>query len=109
LEDRLGMAATTFSAPYGFLNRALTSAAREAGFSHICSSLPWLATPQADVFSRLAIYGDTTLAEFSSLALRNAWPLLARRTRNALLHLPKQLLRRTAPGKLGVNVGEVEK
>jgi peptidoglycan/xylan/chitin deacetylase (PgdA/CDA1 family) len=109
LEDRLGTPATTFSAPYGFLNHALILAARNTGFRHICSSQPWLATPEAETISRLAIYCDTSLAEFSALAMRSAWPLLARRTRNVLLHLPKQILLRTSPRKLGVNVGEAAK
>jgi peptidoglycan/xylan/chitin deacetylase (PgdA/CDA1 family) len=109
LDEHLGAQATTFSAPYGFLNDALTLAARKAGFLHICSSQPWLATPEADVISRLAVYCDTSLAEFSALATRCAWPLIARRTRNAVLHLPKQILLRTSPRKLGVNVGEETK
>jgi peptidoglycan/xylan/chitin deacetylase (PgdA/CDA1 family) len=109
LEDHLGTRATTFSAPYGFLNNALTLAARKAGFLHICSSQPWLATPEEELISRLAVYCDTSLAEFRALATRCAWPLIARRTRNAVLHLPKQILLRTSPRKLGVNVGEETK
>ncbi len=106
LEDHLGTRATAFSAPYGFLSDALTLATRQAGFLHICSSQPWLATPEADVISRLAVYCDTSLAAFSALATRCAWPLIARRTRNAVLYLPKQILLRTSPRKLGVNVDE---
>jgi peptidoglycan/xylan/chitin deacetylase (PgdA/CDA1 family) len=109
LEEHLGQAVSTFSVPYGFLNPALTEAARNVGFRHICSSLPWLAAPEACVISRLAVYHDTKLAEFAALATRSAWPLIMRRTRNALLHLPKQLLLRTSPGKLGVNVGQEAK
>jgi len=106
LEDHLGKPASTFSAPYGFLNHALTGAARDAGFRWICSSHPWLATADASVISRLAVYHDTDLTHFSALANRNALPLLARRARNALLHLPKQLLLRTSPRRLGVHVGQ---
>lgn len=106
LEEHLGKQATTFSAPYGFLSPAITEAAHNAGFRHIFSSLPWLATREAGVISRLAVYHDMKLAEFAALATRSAWPLIMRRTRNALLHLPKQLLLRKSPGKLGVNVGQ---
>ena len=109
LEEHLGQQTTTFSAPYGFLSPALTTAVRNAGFRHICSSLPWLATPESGVISRLAVYHDTKLSEFAALATRSAWPLLRRRTRDALLHLPKQFLLRTSPEKLGVNVSQEAK
>lgn len=109
LENFLGAPVTTLSAPYGLWNRSLTLAARNAGFRHICSSQPWLAVPNADTISRLAVYCDTSLAEFSALAMRSAWPLLVRRTRSILIHLPKRILLRTSPRKLGVNVGEAAK
>ena len=109
LEDQLGVAATTFSAPYGFLNHALTSAARRAGFLHVCSSQPWVATSPTSVIPRLAIYNDTSLSEFASLAACSFLPLFKRRARTALLHLPKQLLLRTSPRKLGVNVHQEAK
>jgi peptidoglycan/xylan/chitin deacetylase (PgdA/CDA1 family) len=108
LEDALGKPASAFSAPYGFLNHSLIESARRAGFSWICSSHPWLASaasaPLQRPISRLAIYGDTDLLAFSALANGSAIPLLARRIRNALLYLPKQLLRRTSPQRLGVHV-----
>jgi peptidoglycan/xylan/chitin deacetylase (PgdA/CDA1 family) len=106
LEDGLGKPAVTFSAPYGFLSRSLIESARQAGFHWICSSIPWLAAADTTVVSRLAVYQDTDVARFSALARGCALPLLARRTRNALLYIPKQLLRRGAPELLGVRVGE---
>jgi peptidoglycan/xylan/chitin deacetylase (PgdA/CDA1 family) len=104
LEDGLGRAASTFSAPYGFLNRSLIESARQAGFDCICSSLPWLASVGARVVPRLAIYHDTDVRRFSALANGNVLPLLVRRARNALLFLPKQLMRRGAPERFGVQV-----
>ncbi len=104
LEDGLGRPASMFSAPYGFLSRALIESARQAGFHWICSSHPWLASADSTVVSRLAIYHDTELRRFSALATRSPLPLLARRTRNALLYLPKQLLLRASPRHLGVQV-----
>ena len=104
LEDGLGKPAFTFSAPYGFLSRALIESARQAGFHWICSSIPWLAAADATVVSRLAVYHDTDVPRFSALARGCALPLLARRIRNALLYIPKQLLRRGAPELLGVRV-----
>jgi peptidoglycan/xylan/chitin deacetylase (PgdA/CDA1 family) len=108
LEDALGKPAATFSAPYGFLNRSLIESARQAGFSWICSSHPWLASaasaPLGRPISRLAIYKNTDLRAFSELANGSALPLLARRARNAVLYLPKQFLLRTSPQRLGVRV-----
>jgi peptidoglycan/xylan/chitin deacetylase (PgdA/CDA1 family) len=104
LEDGLGRATSTFSAPYGFLNRSLIESARQAGFHWICASIPWLASAHTNVVSRLAIYHDTDVRRFSALASRSALPLLVRRARNALLYIPKQFLRRGAPELLGVQV-----
>ncbi len=105
LEDNLGKPALTFSAPYGFLNRSLIEGAQCAGFRWICSSRPWVATADCAVISRLAVYNDTDLLRFSALATRSAFPLLARRARNAFLYVPKELLKRTSPERLGVEVG----
>ncbi len=100
LEGALGKSISVFSAPYGFLNRAMIECAREAGFHWICTSHPWVASANSTVVPRLVIYNDTDLSRFSALANRSALPLLARRARNALLHLPKQILRRTLPERL---------
>ena len=105
MEDALGQPAVAFSAPYGFIHHALVSAARRAGFQQICTSLPWLADATGESIPRLAVYNRTELAKFSALALRSAGPILARRTRNALLHLPKQFLLHVWPQRLGVSVG----
>lgn len=103
LEDGLGKAAAVFSAPYGFLNREMIERVREAGFHWICTSHPWVASSGSTVVPRLVIYSNTDLMRFSALANRSALPLLARYARNALLHLPKQVLRRAWPERLGVH------
>ncbi len=104
LEDRLGRQVSAFSAPYGFLSRSLIESARQAGFHWICSSIPWLAAADTTVVPRLAVYHVTDLPRFAALARGSALPLLVRRTRNAVLYIPKQLLQRTAPEILGVRV-----
>jgi peptidoglycan/xylan/chitin deacetylase (PgdA/CDA1 family) len=104
LEDAISKPVSCFSAPYGFLNRTLIDGANHAGFTTVCSSRPWLASPPAAVIPRLAIYGDTDTQRFSALANGSALPLLSRFVRNAIVHLPKQLLLRTSPGRLGVRV-----
>jgi len=108
LEDALGKPVSAFAAPYGFIGRSLISAARHAGFQQICSSDPWLASTGSTVVSRLAIYRGTDLPRFSALATHSPLPLLARAARNALLYLPKQILLRCAPQRLGVNVKPVQ-
>jgi peptidoglycan/xylan/chitin deacetylase (PgdA/CDA1 family) len=104
LEDRLGNPVCSFSAPFGSLNRAVIDAANRAGFQQICSSKPWPASPRASVVSRLAIYRNTDVSRFSALAFGSAFPLLSRLARNAILHVPKQVLLRTWPGRLGLEV-----
>jgi peptidoglycan/xylan/chitin deacetylase (PgdA/CDA1 family) len=100
LEEGLGKAAFSFSAPYGSVSRVMIASAREAGFHWICSSYPWVASAESALVPRLAIYRDTDLRRFSALANRSALPLLARRTRYALLHLPKEILQLTWPERL---------
>jgi peptidoglycan/xylan/chitin deacetylase (PgdA/CDA1 family) len=100
LEAALGVPVSGFAAPYGAMGNPLIKAARRAGFDRIYSSNPWLASGGATVVSRLAIYRDTDLHRFSAFATRSAFPLLARRARNVLLYLPKQLVLRTCPERL---------
>lgn len=100
LEDALGTPVSDFAAPYGALCRPLIKAARRAGFQHIYSSHPWLASGDSAVVSRLAIYRDTDLQRFSAFATRNVFPLLVRAARSVFLYLPKQLVLRTCPERL---------
>jgi peptidoglycan/xylan/chitin deacetylase (PgdA/CDA1 family) len=108
LEDALGKPISAFAAPYGFMGRSLISAVQQAGFQQLCSSNPWLASPGSTVVSRLAIYCGTDLPRFSALAVHSPLPLLARATRNALLYLPKHILLRLSPQRLGVQVKDVK-
>lgn len=108
LEDGLGCAAEAFSAPFGFINGAVVAAAHAAGFRFICSSRPWPARPGDRDIPRLVIYHNTSLAEYSALVTGRPLPILARRTRDALLHLPKQWMLRSRSPRLGLDPGEVE-
>jgi peptidoglycan/xylan/chitin deacetylase (PgdA/CDA1 family) len=100
LEDELGVPVSSFAAPYGALGSSLIKAVRRAGFQRIYSSTPWLASGDSAVISRLAIYRDTDIQRFSTLATRSVFPLLARRTRSVFLYLPKQLVLRACPERL---------
>ncbi len=106
LEDALGKPVTSFSAPFGFTNRTVVGAATKAGFQQICSSKPWLASPDDAVIPRLAIYRNTGVTGFSALVGRSAFPLLTRITRDAFLYFPKQLASRICPGRLRLHVNE---
>lgn len=106
LENGLGKSVTTFAAPFGLLSRRLAQSLRRAGFECVCSSHPWLASGTASVISRLAVYNETAVRDFSALAQRNIFPLLRRRIRNAILHLPKHVLLFISPERLGVQVCE---
>ena len=107
LESAIGKPVTSFSAPYGFLNKRLIEVARNAGFEQICSSLPSLAGSTCTVIPRLAVYADTSIAEFVALAHGRPRPILSRLARHAFLYCPKQVLLRTWPQRLGVSVQEV--
>ncbi len=102
LEEKLIVPANAFSAPFGFVNRTVASVARQAGFKFVCSSLPWPVHPAMTTIPRIVVYKDTTLSDFAGLACGSAWPLVARRARHSVLHVPKLLLRRFAPARFGV-------
>ena len=107
IEDAIGKPVTSFSAPYGFLNRRLLDIARTAGFHHVCSSLPYLAGATSAVVPRIAVYARTSLPEFVALAHGRPTPILSRLARHAVFYAPKRFLLRTWPQRLGVNVQEV--
>jgi len=106
LEDRLGSPVDFLAAPYGLLNRSVVRAAREAGYRAVGTSWNWPARPGAKTMSRIAVYHNTTAADFSQL-LHGRPSILVRRMARALLtHIPKRVLLRLRPGWLGVQVGE---
>jgi peptidoglycan/xylan/chitin deacetylase (PgdA/CDA1 family) len=107
LEDAIGKPVTSFSAPYGFLSQTLAEIAREAGFDHICSSLPSLANATSAIIPRIAVYSNTSAPKFLALAHGRPAPMLSRLARHTFLYAPKQLLLRTWPQRLGVDVQEV--
>ena len=106
LEDRLGTPVDFLAAPYGLLNRRVVRAAREAGYSAVCTSWSWPARPGATTLGRLAVHDRTTPEEFSQL-LEGRPATLGRRMARALLaHVPKRMLLRLQPARLGVQVLE---
>ena len=104
LEQNLGRRVDCFSAPYGLLNRRLIGAAHAAGFQFIFSSRSWPGRPGQASAGRFAIYQGTTLGEFRDLVGCAMLPLVRRSLREAALLIPKRLLLRLCPRRLGVAV-----
>ena len=108
LEQKLGSAVACFSAPYGLLNARVIAAARQAGFSVICSSRNWPARPGEAVHGRIAIYRHTSLSEFRELLSCSLPRLARRRLREAALAIPKRIMLGLRPQWLGVAVPQPE-
>jgi peptidoglycan/xylan/chitin deacetylase (PgdA/CDA1 family) len=108
LEDRLGSAVDYLAVPYGFWNRRVLSAAREAGYRAMCNSRNWPARPGAGLVSRTAVYRQTSSRDLARLLTGDAVSYGTRALREAFLYLPKQILLHFRPARLGVRVLEVQ-
>jgi peptidoglycan/xylan/chitin deacetylase (PgdA/CDA1 family) len=108
LEQNLGQTVDCFSAPYGLLDRNLIRAAGQCGFRTVCNSHNWMARPGQHVIGRLAIYNDTRFSQFQSLIAGAMLPLLRRSARAIALAVPRRILLRLCPQRLGaLSVEEV--
>ncbi len=106
LEDRLGTAVEFLAAPYGLLDRRVVDVAREQGYRAVCTSRAWPARPGAATIGRIAIHRDTRPSGFRRIVTRHPVPYLLRAIRVALIYLPKRVLLRYRPRRLGVRVLE---
>lgn len=106
LEDRLGCAVEFLAVPYGLLDRRVVEAAAQQGYRAVCTSWNWPAKPGARTVNRAVVYGHTSLRKFDKLLTGNPVCYTARVIRSAVLYLPKQLLLRFQPARLGVQVLE---
>jgi peptidoglycan/xylan/chitin deacetylase (PgdA/CDA1 family) len=106
LEDRLGAAVEFLAAPYGFLDQHVLDAAREQGFSAVCTSNAWPARPGAQAIGRVVICRHTRPGEVGRIVTRHPRPYLARAARAGLIYVPKRLLRRFRPPQLGASILE---
>jgi peptidoglycan/xylan/chitin deacetylase (PgdA/CDA1 family) len=106
LEDGLGTAVEFLAAPYGLFDRRVLDAAREQGFSALCTSNAWPARPGAQVIGRIAIYRHTRPGEIRRIVTRHPVPYLLRAARAGLIYLPKRALRRFRPSQPGARILE---
>jgi len=106
LEDGLGTAVEFLAAPYGLFDRRVVDVAREQGYRALCTSRAWPACPGAPTIGRIAIHRHTRPGGFRRIVTRHPVPYLRRAMRVALIYLPKRVLLRYRPRRLGVHVQE---
>jgi len=104
LEDRLGEAVGFLAVPYGFVDRHVTAMAREVGYEAVCTSRYWPAQPGRSPINRIAVHGDTTLDQLTALLHGHWLSFMTPATRAGLEYLPKRILLRWQPERLGVRV-----
>ena len=102
IQDRLGSEVEFLSVPFGFLNSRVVDAALQIGFTAVCDSVSWPARMGSRVIHRIAVERSTSDREFEALVFRSAAPFIGRSLRRTMLHIPKQILLRLAPGVLGL-------
>ena len=104
LEDKLGSVVDFLAAPYGLLNRRVIQEAFRLGYRGVCNSRQWTASWGNRSVNRVAILGHTSAEEFRKLLARHPLPYILRSMRSAAIYLPKQVLLRIQPMRLGVQV-----
>lgn len=106
LEDKLGSSVELIAAPYGLMNRRVIREAFAAGYRGVCNSRQWPAKLGSGSINRIAIYGSTSLKEFSDLLARRPGPYLRRLSRAVGIYFPRKLVLKFQPKLLGVIVQE---
>jgi peptidoglycan/xylan/chitin deacetylase (PgdA/CDA1 family) len=101
LEQNLGQTVDCFSAPYGLVDRDLIRRAERCGFRTVCNSHNWMVRPGQRLIGRLTIYHDTRFRQFQSLIAGAILPLLRRSAREIALAIPRRILLRWCPQRLG--------
>jgi peptidoglycan/xylan/chitin deacetylase (PgdA/CDA1 family) len=106
LEDKLGCSVDFLAAPYGLLNRRVIREAFRLGYRGVCNSRQWTARVGNRCINRVAVFRQTSPAEFRRLLQRHPVPYVIRSLRSAIFYLPRQILLRIQPAQLGVQVLE---
>ena len=102
LEDGLGTAVEFLAAPYGLLDRRILDVAREQGYRAVCTSWSWPAQPGERTVNRVAIYAHTSEAQFAAILRHRPAGYLPELARTALGFVPKRVMLKVRPGRLGV-------
>lgn len=108
LEDRLGSPVDFLGAPYGLVSARLVDMAQRVGYRAVCTSRSWPARPGSKTVSRVAVYAHTSAAQFRRLLGGNVFSYAVRMTRTAVVTLPKRVLLRYRPDRLGVRTLECQ-
>ena len=106
LEDKLGCSVDFLAAPYGLLNRRVIREAFRLGYRGVCNSRQWTARVGSRCINRVAVFRQTSPAEFHRLLQCHPVPYIIRSLRSAIFYLPRQILLRIQPAQLGVQVLE---
>ena len=107
LEDRLGSPVSFLAVPYGLINRRVSEAARKVGYRAVCDSLSWPCRPGRSPISRIAIHRDTSERSLARLLQGDPLAFAGRVARAAAGYMPKRVLLRLRPERLGVSVLEI--
>jgi peptidoglycan/xylan/chitin deacetylase (PgdA/CDA1 family) len=96
LEDLVGAAVTSFSAPGGFINRQVLHIALGLGYRLAGNSVDWWCEPaqveRSRLVNRVAVRQGMTLPSFASLVRGKQGFLVRRRLRAGVLELAKRVL-----------------
>jgi peptidoglycan/xylan/chitin deacetylase (PgdA/CDA1 family) len=91
LEQIVGAPVSCLAIPGGFVNAGVLDAAREAGYAHVCTSVPGFARPQW-LLPRFSITAATSKAALTSMARRNRRFFLKVRAAYAVRMVVKSLI-----------------
>jgi len=108
IEDHLGCAVDFLSCPFGDLNARVIQGALKAGYTAVCTSMDWPATPGARTVNRVVVYCSTTRGEFQSLITGGASAYGRRAGAWAIKYFFKRLLGRAWPGPAPVGKTSLE-
>lgn len=102
LEDRLGSPVDFLAVPYGFINDRVIDVAMRVGYRAVCISGDRPARLGSRIIRRIVVLDETSMDDFQKLMSLRPSIYFRRRARATLAYLPKQILLRLRPDRLGV-------
>lgn len=104
LESRLGSGVRFLAAPYGLASRRVVDIALAEGYEAVCTSTPWPARAGSRAISRASVDSATTAEEYTALISGRPGLYIRRSLWRFAVHIPREVLLRLAPRRLGVRV-----